>query len=143
MQHFLIPSCDPDNPTTTKRCTTSNHRYGEKLVKGSPCPRSYYKCSHGGCPAKKIVERDAVTNAVLSTQYKDEHNHAMPGQPRVVVRTQRAAKPQMLLMVRGAVATPGWRGECVAGLRTLSPSSRSSCATASALTPLPTPAPTN
>jgi hypothetical protein len=45
-------------------------RYGEKLVKGSPCPRSYYKCSQPACPAKKIVERDAVTNAVLSTQYK-------------------------------------------------------------------------
>ncbi|KAI8475096.1 MAG: WRKY DNA-binding domain-containing protein, partial [Monoraphidium minutum] len=58
-------------------------KYGEKLVKGSPCPRSYYKCSQPGCPAKKIVERDAVSGAVLSTQYKDDHNHAMPGQPRV------------------------------------------------------------
>ena len=45
-------------------------RYGEKLVKGSPCPRSYYKCSQPGCPAKKIVEKDAHSGAVLSAQYK-------------------------------------------------------------------------
>ncbi|KAI8474122.1 MAG: hypothetical protein J3K34DRAFT_495910 [Monoraphidium minutum] len=69
-------------------------KYGEKLVKGSPCPRSYYKCSQPGCPAKKIVERDANSGAVLSTQYKDEHNHAMPGQPRPVMRAARPPKPQ-------------------------------------------------
>ena len=33
-------------------------KYGEKQVKGSPYPRSYYKCSHPGCPAKKMIERD-------------------------------------------------------------------------------------
>ena len=33
-------------------------RYGEKQVKGSPYPRSYYKCSHPGCQVKKIVERN-------------------------------------------------------------------------------------
>jgi hypothetical protein len=46
------------------------NRYGEKQVKGSTCPRSYYKCSSAGCPAKKIVERDDLTGDVLSTQYK-------------------------------------------------------------------------
>ena len=41
-------------------------RYGEKSVKGSLYPRSYYKCSHAGCNVKKIVERDAQTGEVSS-----------------------------------------------------------------------------
>jgi hypothetical protein len=45
-------------------------RYGEKIVKGSPCPRSYYKCSQPGCTAKKIVERDNNTGIVTGTEYK-------------------------------------------------------------------------
>jgi hypothetical protein len=45
-------------------------RYGEKIVKGSPCPRSYYKCSQQNCPAKKIVERDNNTGLVTGTEYK-------------------------------------------------------------------------
>jgi len=57
-------------PSPPLRFCVVTRRYGEKLVKGSPHPRSYYKCSQPGCTAKKIVERDANTNAVLSTQYK-------------------------------------------------------------------------
>lgn len=45
-------------------------RYGEKIVKGSPCPRSYYKCSQQNCTAKKIVERDNNTGLVTGTEYK-------------------------------------------------------------------------
>ena len=44
-------------------------RYGEKIVKGSPNPRSYYKCSHSGCCAKKIVERNSH-GEILATEYK-------------------------------------------------------------------------
>ena len=39
-------------------------RYGEKQVKGSPYPRSYYKCSHQGCQVKKIVERNPRTGHI-------------------------------------------------------------------------------
>lgn len=39
-------------------------RYGEKQVKGSPYPRSYYKCSYPGCLVKKIIERDPKTGHV-------------------------------------------------------------------------------
>jgi hypothetical protein len=46
------------------------YRYGEKIVKGSPCPRSYYKCSQPNCSAKKIVERDNNTGLVTGTEYK-------------------------------------------------------------------------
>lgn len=70
-------------------------RYGEKLVKGSPCPRSYYKCSQPGCSAKKIVERDAHTGAVLSTQYKVGGRGLLLLRPRTA-----AAKTQQHLFVQ-------------------------------------------
>jgi len=49
-----------------KQIFASLCRYGEKTVKGSPYPRSYYKCSHAGCNVKKIVERDPKTGDVSS-----------------------------------------------------------------------------
>ncbi|GAX78610.1 hypothetical protein CEUSTIGMA_g6049.t1 [Chlamydomonas eustigma] len=52
-------------------------KYGEKIVKGSPNPRSYYKCSHSGCSAKKIVERNAQ-GEILATEYKGDHSHPAP-----------------------------------------------------------------
>ncbi|GAB4854495.1 WRKY Transcription Factor [Ancistrocladus abbreviatus] len=33
-------------------------KYGKKMVKNSPNPRNYYKCSVDRCPVKKKVERD-------------------------------------------------------------------------------------
>ncbi|GFR41859.1 hypothetical protein Agub_g2639, partial [Astrephomene gubernaculifera] len=53
-------------------------KYGEKLVKGSQHPWSYYKCSHPGCTAKKKVWRSKDDGAVLTTEYKGEHCHAAP-----------------------------------------------------------------
>lgn len=61
-------------------------RYGEKIVKGSPCPRSYYKCSQPNCSAKKIVERDNNTGLVTGTEYK--------------VRRQAAGIQQQLTQLR-------------------------------------------
>ncbi|WIA44438.1 hypothetical protein OEZ86_007194 [Tetradesmus obliquus] len=68
-------------------------KYGEKIVKGSPCPRSYYKCSQPHCPAKKIVERDNISAMVTGTEYKGEHNHGMPGGARSSSRQMRMPKP--------------------------------------------------
>lgn len=45
-------------------------KYGEKQVKGSPFPRSYYKCSHPGCLAKKMIEREPRTGKISQADFK-------------------------------------------------------------------------
>lgn len=55
-------------------------KYGQKQVKGSEYPRSYYKCTHPNCPVKKQVER-SVEGLVTEIIYKGQHNH-QPPQPK-------------------------------------------------------------
>jgi len=50
-------------------------KYGQKTVKGSPHPRSYYKCTYANCPVKKQVEK--FGNSIVNT-YEGEHNHVPP-----------------------------------------------------------------
>ncbi|CAN7083776.1 unnamed protein product [Brassica oleracea var. botrytis] len=53
-------------------------KYGQKIVKGNPNPRSYYKCSHKGCNVKKHVERAADDLRMLLVTYYGKHGHAAP-----------------------------------------------------------------
>ena len=64
----------------------SDGRYGEKQVKGSPYPRSYYKCSHPGCQVKKIVERNPENGMVSKASSK------VAGQP-IIALTLRNLNP--------------------------------------------------
>ncbi|XP_022851886.1 probable WRKY transcription factor 50 isoform X2 [Olea europaea var. sylvestris] len=50
-------------------------KYGKKMVKNSPNPRNYYKCSVEGCPVKKRVERDTEDPRYVLTTYHGIHNH--------------------------------------------------------------------
>ncbi|KAM3289349.1 hypothetical protein P3S67_017637 [Capsicum chacoense] len=51
-------------------------KYGQKLIKGSPYPWAYYKCtSFPGCPAKKHVERSMDDPMMLIVTYEEEHCH--------------------------------------------------------------------
>ncbi|KAM0950512.1 putative transcription factor WRKY family [Dioscorea sansibarensis] len=54
-------------------------KYGQKAVKGSENPRSYYKCTHPNCPTKKKVERSSVGH-VTEIVYSGVHNHPKPSQ---------------------------------------------------------------
>ncbi|KAK9081547.1 hypothetical protein Syun_030871 [Stephania yunnanensis] len=50
-------------------------KYGKKMVKNSPNPRNYYRCSIDGCPVKKRVERDGDDPSYVITTYEGVHTH--------------------------------------------------------------------
>lgn len=52
-------------------------KYGQKQVKGSEYPRSYYKCTGTNCPVKKKVER-SLDGQITEIIYKGQHNHPRP-----------------------------------------------------------------
>lgn len=52
-------------------------KYGQKQVKGSDYPRSYYRCTHQRCLVKKKVER-STDGLVTEIIYKGQHNHQPP-----------------------------------------------------------------
>ncbi|XP_068466891.1 probable WRKY transcription factor 29 [Phaseolus vulgaris] len=50
-------------------------KYGQKPIKGSPYPRSYYRCSSSkGCLARKFVELSHLDPGVLIVTYTAEHS---------------------------------------------------------------------
>lgn len=55
-------------------------KYGQKHVKGSEFPRSYYKCTHPNCQVKKLLER-SQDGKITEIIYKGRHDHPKP-QPR-------------------------------------------------------------
>jgi WRKY transcription factor 2 len=52
-------------------------KYGQKQVKHSEYPRSYYKCTYPNCQVKKKVERSHEGH-VTEIIYKGGHDHPMP-----------------------------------------------------------------
>ncbi|KAK4365803.1 hypothetical protein RND71_013683 [Anisodus tanguticus] len=56
-------------------------KYGQKQVKGSENPRSYYKCTFPNCPTKKKVER-SLDGQITEIVYKGNHNHPKPQSTR-------------------------------------------------------------
>ncbi|KAI5075732.1 hypothetical protein GOP47_0009808 [Adiantum capillus-veneris] len=53
-------------------------KYGQKSIKNSPFPRSYYRCSTGKCSAKKQVEKCQEEEGLFLVTYEGIHLHHKP-----------------------------------------------------------------
>ncbi|KAI3908826.1 hypothetical protein MKW98_029376 [Papaver atlanticum] len=69
-------------------------KYGQKAVKNSIYPRSYYRCTTQKCTVKKRVERSFQDPAVVITTYEGQHNHQSPATLRG--NAARLLAPSML-----------------------------------------------
>jgi hypothetical protein len=53
-------------------------KYGQKAVKNSSYPRSYYRCTAARCGVKKRVERSHQDPSMVVTTYEGQHTHPSP-----------------------------------------------------------------
>ncbi|CAA0812131.1 Probable WRKY transcription factor 56 [Striga hermonthica] len=50
-------------------------KYGQKSVKNTVHPRSYYRCTHHTCNVKKQIQRLSKDTGIVVTTYEGIHNH--------------------------------------------------------------------
>ncbi|XP_028210747.1 probable WRKY transcription factor 32 isoform X2 [Glycine soja] len=74
-------------------------KYGQKMVKGNPHPRNYYRCTSAGCPVRKHIETAVDNSDAVIITYKGVHDHDMP------VPKKRHGPPSAPLVAAAAPAS--------------------------------------
>ncbi|XP_021303466.1 WRKY transcription factor WRKY24 [Sorghum bicolor] len=92
-------------------------KYGQKAVKNSTYPRSYYRCTTARCGVKKRVERSQQDPSTVITTYEGQHTHPSPidllrrgGGAAALMRSAAVAggfrRPDDLLKIDDYAGTP-------------------------------------
>ncbi|CAN6286755.1 unnamed protein product [Urochloa humidicola] len=68
-------------------------KYGQKVVKGNPRPRSYYKCTADNCNVRKQIERATTDPRCVLTTYAGRHNHDPPARGNDAAAAGHPAPP--------------------------------------------------